>query len=272
MVRFQQFGNAGADDERDARGTHTLLLGADDKGIELHTLAPNVFIGGGGAPVLVTYGQFASLLLDSVARLPEVGGPASGKRLGTHRCSDTTLARWWSTALAVVSRLDEAQQLELWSAKQRGAFVLALRRLRNRATPAELAAFYLFDADLELISGHATVPPVGETGVDTWFQHAEWQRGGLADEYDGSLHVAALSEYFSAGLYCWSHRWVKRTLFRICGAGRHATDGPGDWAHDGDLDAGARRHQGHEGCRIPGRLQLAAAAQPLERHRGGADR
>ena len=73
---------------RDARGTHTLLLGADDKGIELHTLAPNVFIGGGGAPVLVTYGQFASLLLDSVARLPEVGGPASGKRLGTHRCSD----------------------------------------------------------------------------------------------------------------------------------------------------------------------------------------
>ena len=44
-------------DERDARGDHDLIFGADEEGELLRTLAPGVFSAGGGAgPITSTYG------------------------------------------------------------------------------------------------------------------------------------------------------------------------------------------------------------------------
>ena len=112
---------------RDARGPHNLTMGADDKGEELRTLAPGVFAGGGGAPVFSPYGQFAALLLDSVVRVPAVGGPNPGRLLGLYRCSDTAFARWWSTALGIVERMEAVPQDRFWGSLQRGKFIEALR-------------------------------------------------------------------------------------------------------------------------------------------------
>ena len=54
-------------EQRDARGAHPLLFGSDDDADKLQALAPGVFTGGGSLAVQSAYGQFASLLLDSIA-------------------------------------------------------------------------------------------------------------------------------------------------------------------------------------------------------------
>ena len=102
MVLFRAYaGNAAV--VRDARGAHDLCFGADDRGDDLHGMAPGIFVGGGATPVSCTYGQFASLLLASVARLSPAG--ALTKTFATHRCSDAALARLWSTALEILAGL-----------------------------------------------------------------------------------------------------------------------------------------------------------------------
>ena len=119
-------GSAVAD--RDARGEHSLVFGAAEQGEALHALAPGIFTGGGGAPIQSAYGQFVSVILDSVARVPAAGGAASGKTFGLYRCSDTFIARCWTTVLAVVSRMDEPARLKFWAAAQRDEFLAGLRR------------------------------------------------------------------------------------------------------------------------------------------------
>ena len=94
MPTFQVFGGT-VEDQRDARGPHPLVFGADDHGDRLATLAPGVFAGGGATPVMSSFGQFASLVLKALARLPAVGGPAAGKTLRSHRTSDQYLRRVW---------------------------------------------------------------------------------------------------------------------------------------------------------------------------------
>ena len=88
----------GTDEEqRDARGPHPLVFGAGDSADEFRMLAPGICAGGDGTPVMVGYGQLASLLLCSLVRVPETGGPAAGTTLGLYRCSDTALHRLWHT-------------------------------------------------------------------------------------------------------------------------------------------------------------------------------
>ena len=95
------------------------------------------------------FDQFRSVLLEALARLPFAGGPAADRHLGTHRCATVLLRRVWSTALAIVGRMSESNRLIFWSPAQRGPFVVRLAALRKSATPTELNAFYLMDADLE---------------------------------------------------------------------------------------------------------------------------
>ena len=103
MPAFQVFSGT-VSEQRDARGPHNLVFGADEEGDKLATLAPGVFAGGGAAPVMSSCGQFASLLLKALARIPAVGGPAAGKTLRSHRTSDQYLRRLWNTALAILAR------------------------------------------------------------------------------------------------------------------------------------------------------------------------
>ena len=185
---------------RDARAGHRLVFGGGDRADELNTLAPSIFTGGGGAPVTSAYGQFASLVLGSVVRVPEVGGPAADKVLGRHRCSDQALHRWWTTCIAILSRMDDPQRQAFWEPKQRGPFLSSLAKLRGAATAAELVAFELVDADLQRISMDDTLDVLNFVGLEVWYKSAGWGRGcGLADEEDGTLHVAALVEYYAVG-------------------------------------------------------------------------
>ena len=157
-----------------------------------------VFASGGGTPVMCTFGQFASVILEALARLPLAGGPAAGRFLGSHRCTTIFLRRVWSTALAIVGRMNESNKLVFWSLAQRGPFVVRLAALRKTATPAELNAFYLMDADLELVGVDpaASVQPES-AGMPMWWRNAEWQLGGLADEERGTLsrsrHAASIT-------------------------------------------------------------------------------
>ena len=89
--------------------------------------------------------------------------------------------------------------MKFWAAAQRGEFLAGLRTCRVAATSVEVEAFNLLDADLELISCVAATEPTGLSGVESWLRIAEWQRGELADEEDGSLHIAALAEYYGVG-------------------------------------------------------------------------
>ena len=191
-------------EQRDSRGVHDLVFGADEKGEELRTLAPQVFLGGGGTPVHAAYGQFASLVIDALVRVPETGGPAPHKMFGPHRCSAQALRRWWATALAVLGRRSVAEQMIFWAPKQRGAFIECLSALRAEATTAELVSFNLMDTDMELVSMVMGVPQPGFAMMPRWFRLTPWARGGLADEEHGSLHAAAVAEYYSVGRHHFS--------------------------------------------------------------------
>ena len=202
MPAFEALAAADVAALRDARAGHRLVFGAGDRADELNTLAPSVFTGGGGggAPVTSAYGQFASLVLGSVVRVPEVGGPAADKVLGRHRCSDLALHRWWTTCIAIVSRMDDPQRQAFWAPKQRGPFLSSLAKLRGAATAAELVAFDLVDADLQRISMVDALDVLNFGNLEVWYKSAGWGRGcGLADEEDGTLHVAALVEYYAVG-------------------------------------------------------------------------
>ena len=160
---------------RDARAGHRLVFGAGDRADELNTLAPNIFTGGGGAPDTSAYGQFASLVLGSVVRVPVIGGPASDKVLGRHRCSDLALHRWWTTCIAILSRMDHPQRQAFWAPKQRGPFLSSLAKLRGTATPAELVAFELVDADLQRISMDNTLDVLNFMGLEVWYKSIKYE-------------------------------------------------------------------------------------------------
>jgi len=147
MVLFQAFTGT-VTGVRDARGAHDLVFGANDRAGDLHSMAPGIFVGGGTAPVSCTYGQFASLLLGSVARLSPAG--ALNKTFATHRCSDAALGRLWSTALEVLVSLSLGDQ-QIFDG-QRGEFLAQLSHLRTRASAAQLARLEISDSDLEPIT------------------------------------------------------------------------------------------------------------------------
>ena len=153
-------------EQRDARGAHRIVIPAADKSEGLAKMAPQVFTLTIGGEATCDYGQFASLLLLSVARLCLVGAP--NKRFGEWRVSIDAIARLWATCLEVISQRSDAELATLRldhtatsSHGQRGEFILALRALRGFATPLQLSAFEIADADFERIdagSGHASCP------------------------------------------------------------------------------------------------------------------
>ena len=72
--------------ERDARGDHDLLFGADEEGELLRTLAPEIFSAGGDAgPITTTYGQFVSIMYEAMIIVPRNNGPTADKKFGSHR-------------------------------------------------------------------------------------------------------------------------------------------------------------------------------------------
>ena len=175
MPAFEALAAADVAALRDARAGHRLVFGAGDRADELNTLAPNIFTGGGGAPDTSAYGQFASLVLGSVVRVPVIGGPASDKVLGRHRCSDLALHRWWTTCIAILSRMDDPQRQAFWEPKQRGPFLSSLAKLRGTATRAELVAFELVDADLQRISMDNTLDVLNFMGLEVWYKSIKYE-------------------------------------------------------------------------------------------------
>ena len=153
-------------EQRDARGAHRIVIPAADKSEGLAKMAPQVFTLTIGGEATCDYGQFVSLLLLSVARLCLAGAP--NKRFGEWRVSIDAIARLWATCLEVISQRSDAELATLRldhtatsSHGQRGEFILALRALRGFATPLQLSAFEIADADFERIdagSGHASLP------------------------------------------------------------------------------------------------------------------
>ena len=191
MPEFQAF--PGTDVEiRDARGPHPLVFGADEEGEALRTLAPGVFAGGGGTPVMCSFGQFTSVILEALARLPFAGGPAADRYLGTHRCATVFLRRVWSTALAVVGRMSESNRLAFWSPEQRGPFVVRLAALRKSATPAELNAFYVMDAGPEPVG----VDPAASVQPESAGMPMGWQNAkvDLVEDDDESEADSGMEE------------------------------------------------------------------------------
>ena len=151
MVAFQAVAGT-AFQVRDGRGPHSLVFGPNDKGDDLQSMAPGVFLGGGAHPVTVTYGQFASMLLEPLARLSLAG--SLHKSFATHRCSDSSLDRLWSTALEILAGLSLPDQ-QIFGG-QRGEFLAHLSGLRALATPAQLLRFEITDADLEPVTADST--------------------------------------------------------------------------------------------------------------------
>ena len=116
------------------------------------SLAPGVFVGGGAHPVTVTYGQFASMLLEPVARLSLAG--SLNKSFATHRCSDSSLGRLWSTALEIrgwpVAGRPAVLRWAAWRVPRS-----AERPSRSRYVP-QLLRFEITDADLEPVTADST--------------------------------------------------------------------------------------------------------------------
>ena len=150
-------------EQRDACGALRVVIPAAEEGPA--KMAPQVLASTIEGEATCDYGQFASLLLLSVARLCRAGAPV---RFGEWRVSMDAIARLWATCLEVISQRSDAELATLRldhtatsSHGQRGEFILALRALRDFATPLQLSAFEIADADLEridAISGHASCP------------------------------------------------------------------------------------------------------------------
>ena len=151
-------------EQRDACGALRVAIPAAEEGPA--KMAPQVLTSTIEGEATCDYGQFASLLLLSVARLCRAGAP--NELFGEWRVSMDAIARLWATCLEVISQRSDAELATLRldhtatsSHGQRGEFILALRALRGFATPLQLAAFDISDADFERIdagSGHASCP------------------------------------------------------------------------------------------------------------------
>ena len=151
-------------EQRDACGALRVVIPAAEEGPA--KMAPQVLASTIEGEATCDYGQFASLLLLSVARLCRARAPNA--RFGEWRVSMDAIARLWATCLEVISQRSDAELATLRldhtatsSHGQRGEFILALRALRGFATPLQLAAFDISDADFERIdagSGHASCP------------------------------------------------------------------------------------------------------------------
>ena len=105
----------------------------------------------------------------------------------------------WDTALAILARQAAEYLAAFWSPAQRGTFRVRLSLLRDLAQPGELVAFNLMDADLELVSMVMGTDQPSANLMPRWWKSAEWRRGSLADEEDGTLGIPALAELYSVG-------------------------------------------------------------------------
>ena len=161
MVRFSPAAaSADAVATRDARGDHDLEF-TDEYADKLSEMDEKIFKKPGGGLVHAAYSQFASLLLDSVARMEGDGAP--GFYFGVHRVSDVALDRIWATCRDIMPALTDAALSDLdvkrgtdglisFKGLQRGQFLAFLRSLPTHATDAQRARFVIKDADFDIIT------------------------------------------------------------------------------------------------------------------------
>ena len=147
---------------------------------------------------------------------------------------------------------------------------------RDLASPAKRADLNVCEADIEPVNGvnDGTVQTLYST-MPLWFCFASWQRGGIADEENGSLLVASIMELHittrSAVLSRWPDNQLARAhlqllqrrrwsgLLWLCGA------------HDGNLVECARHCEGAEYAGVPGQLSLAVKTGSLASIASAAD-
>ena len=198
------------DEQRDACGALRVVIPAAHKSEGPAKMAPQVLTSTIEGEATCDYGQFASLLLLSVARLCRAGAP--NERFGEWRVSMDAIARLWATCLEVISQRSDAELATLRldhtatsSHGQRGEFTLALRALRGFATPLQLAAFDISDADYERIDAGSGVVQSGALAMPAWFKD--------------------LAELYCSGRHHWSGRSFAE---EACGAVARATLEVGD--------------------------------------------
>ena len=197
-------------EQRDACGALRVVIPAAHKSEGPAKMAPQVLTSTIEGEATCDYGQFASLLLLSVARLCRAGAP--NERFGEWRVSMDAIARLWATCLEVISQRSDAELATLRldhtatsSHGQRGEFILALRALRGFATPLQLAAFDISDADFERIDAGSGVVQSGALAMPAWFKD--------------------LAELYCSGRHHWSGRSFAE---EACGAVARATLEVGD--------------------------------------------
>ena len=215
------------------------------------------------------YGQFVSILYASMVILFEENGPRADRTFGECRASYASCSGGGSPrTLAIMNRLGQEHRDGVARAKQRGDLIGRLRAMRDLASPAKRADLNVCEADIEPVNGvnDGTVQTLYST-MPLWFCFASWQRGGIADEENGSHLVASIMELHittrSAVLSRWPDNQLARAhlqllqrrrwsgLLWLCGA------------HDGNLVECARHCEGAEYAGVPGQLSLAVKTGSL---------
>ena len=141
--------------QRDARLAHRIVIPAADKAAGLANMAPQVFSLDAAGNATGDFGQITSLMLATVASLPQAGYPT--KAFKHWRIKVEAISRLWTTCLQIVSQRtdDELAALRLppnGTSRQRGENIGALRTLRAKyANAAQLASFEIKETDFERI-------------------------------------------------------------------------------------------------------------------------
>ena len=99
--------------QRDARLAHRIVIPAADKAAGLANMAPQVFSLDAAGNATCDFGQITSLMLATVASLPQAGYPT--KAFKHWRIKVEAISRLWTTCLQIVSQRtdDELAALRL---------------------------------------------------------------------------------------------------------------------------------------------------------------
>ena len=142
---------------------------------------------------------------------------------------------------------------------------------RDLASPAKRADLNVCEADIEPVNGvnDCTVQTLYST-MPLWFCFASWQRGGIADEENGSLLVASIMELHITTRSAVLSRWPDNQLARahlqllqrrrwsglLSGSVRHMTE---TWSNVPDILKAQNMLGFLASCRWPSRLASLAS-------------
>ena len=238
------------------------------------------------------YGQFVSILYASMVILFEVNGPRADRTFGECRASYASCSGGGSPrTLAIMNRLGQEHRDGVARAKQRGDLIGRLRAMRDLASPAKRADLNVCEADIEPVNGvnDGTVQTLYST-MPLWFCFASWQRGGIADEENGSHLVASIMELHITTRSAVLSRWPdnQNSHARICnccrgGGGAVCSGSVGHmtetWSNVPDIVKAQNMLGFLASCRWPSRLdhwrplpvQLVADVNDLFLYAAGAE-